>query len=308
MQASAPRPQPSATAGTAVSGARAAVANVLVLSGIATAGIASYILIGLDGWSYYTAPAAIRGYTAAHPLLRPTGRVGHLFGVIGFVMMLMPVAYAVRKKMKRLRNLGSMRRWLDLHIFCGIVGPVFVTFHTSFKFGGIISVAYWSMMIVVSSGFIGRYLFNRIPRTLRGLEVDEADLNRRAADLGRELADGSVPELLLRAIEEFEQRVVPSGDVSYFSVFTVEHVLRREVARFEAAVTHLPGASSVHERVIAIGTERATLLRRMAHLRRTKQLFELWHVFHMPLVYIMFAIVVAHVGVTLYMGYVPFSE
>ena len=36
--------------------------------------------------------------------------------------------------------------------------------------------------------------------------------------------------------------------------------------------------------------------------------FIMWHVFHMPLVYIMFAIVAAHVAITLYMGYVPFMD
>ena len=62
------------------------------------------------------------------------------------------------------------------------------------------------------------------------------------------------------------------------------------------------------DEVVAIATERAALLRRMAYLRKTKRLFDLWHVFHMPLVYILFIIVVAHVGITLYMGYVPFMD
>ena len=61
-------------------------------------------------------------------------------------------------------NVGSMPLWLEVHIFCGIVGPVLVTFHTSFKFNGIISVAYWSMMAVMLSGFVGRYLYVRIPK------------------------------------------------------------------------------------------------------------------------------------------------
>ena len=40
-----------------------------------------------------------------------------------------------------------------MHLFCGVVGPVLVTFHTSFKFNGLVSVAYWSMVIVMLSGF-----------------------------------------------------------------------------------------------------------------------------------------------------------
>lgn len=285
-----------------------ALGNVLVLCALATVGISAYIFVGLDGWQYYTTPAAVRGYTAGHQLLRPAGRVGHLFGVLGFLMMLVPVAYAMRKKIRRLRDVGSMKTWLEVHVFCGVIGPVFVTFHTSFKFGGIVSVAYWSMIAVVLSGFVGRYLYMRIPRSLRGLELGQADLDRRAGELGRALSDAAVPDRLLHAIDTFEQRVVPATEVSYLALFAGDGQLRREVARFRAEVTAIDGAPDVHEEVIAIATERATLLRRTAYLRKTKRLFDLWHVFHMPLVYVMFAIVVGHVVLTLYMGYVPFVD
>lgn len=300
----APRPRPAAPALQQAG----PFSNVLVLCAIATAGIAAYIFIGLDGWAYYSTPAAVRGYTRGHELLRPAGRVGHLFGVIGFVMMLAPVIYGIRKKAKRLQNFGSMKTWLDVHVFCGVIGPVFVTFHTSFKFGGLISVAYWSMVAVVSSGFIGRYLFVRIPRSIRGVEVDQAELDRRAADLGAHLVETGVSDDLLRAIDAFEQRVVPQGEVSYTALLGGDGLIAREVERFKARVAEIDGAPDLHGEVIAIATERATLLRRMAYLRKTKQLFDLWHVFHMPLVYILFAIVVAHVGITLYMGYVPFMD
>lgn len=282
--------------------------NVLVLCAIATIGIGAYIFIGLDGWAYYSTPAAVRGYAPGHPLLRPAGRVGHLFGVIGFVMMLAPVAYAIRKKARSLQRFGSMKAWLDIHVFCGVVGPVFVTFHTSFKFGGLISVAYWSMVAVVSSGFVGRYLFNRIPRSIRGVELGQAELDRRAAELGTHLFESGASDELLHAIDRFEHRVVPSGEVSYAALFRGDGLMKREVARFRAHVSELDDTPQLLDEVVAIATERAALLRRMAYLRKTKRLFDLWHVFHMPLVYILFIIVVAHVGITLYMGYVPFMD
>ncbi|MEQ1730722.1 MAG: hypothetical protein ABL982_20320, partial [Vicinamibacterales bacterium] len=192
------------------------------------------------------------------------------------------------------------------HIFCGIVGPGFVTVHTSFKFGGLISVAYWSMVAVVLSGFVGRYLFMQIPRSLRGLELSQADVERRATELAQWLSDAAVPEPLLQAVSAFEARAVPAGPASYASLFSGERRLRAEARALRASVEAMDGAPAVHDDVIAIATERALLRRRMASLHKTKRLFELWHVFHMPLVYIMFAIVAAHVAITLYMGYVPF--
>lgn len=41
----------------------------------------------------------------------------------------------------------------------------------------------------------------------------------------------------------------------------------------------------------------------MARLGRTKRLFELWHVFHKPLVYVMLAIAAVHIGLSIYLGY-----
>ena len=80
--------------------------------------------------------------------------------------------------------------------------------------------------------------------------------------------------------------------------------MRRELAALRAAApTH-----RLHGTALSLIGERATLRRRMAYLKKTKRLFDAWHVFHMPLVYVMFAIVVMHVAVTIYMGYVPFAD
>src|ERR1700730_10475199 len=86
-----------------------ALGNVLVFCAIAVVAFAAFVLVGLDGWTYYTTPAAVRGYTRAHQVLRPAGRVGHLFGVGGFVLMLIPMAYSVRKKVRRFRDAGSIK-------------------------------------------------------------------------------------------------------------------------------------------------------------------------------------------------------
>ena len=60
------------------------------------------------------------------------------------------------------------------------MGPVLVTLHTAFKFNGIVSIAYWSMVLVVLSGFVGRYLYVRVPKTLRGTELSHSRSSTRA--------------------------------------------------------------------------------------------------------------------------------
>lgn len=287
-----------------------ALAHALVLSAVAVVLFVAFVLVGLGGWAYYTTPVAVRGYASAHRLLRPAGRAGHLFGVGGFVLMLVPVSYSVRKKVRRFRDAGSLKTWLEVHVFCGIVGPVLVTFHTSFKFNGIVSVAYWSMVAVVLSGFVGRYLYVRIPRSIRGQELTQVELDARAAALARQIAEAQLPERLLARIDALEHQVVPATGqpLSFAALLTGEVRMRRALAQFSGEMAADDPVPELHREAVELIGERATLLRRTAYLKKTKTLFDLWHVFHMPLVYVMFGIVIMHVVVTMYMGYVPFRD
>lgn len=100
-----------------------------------------------------------------------SGLFGHLIGVIGFLLMLMTeTLYSLRKRSRR-AFWGSMAEWLRFHIFTGIVGPYLVLLHTSWKFNGLAGATTVLTVIIVFSGFVGRYIYTRIPRTLDGVEI-----------------------------------------------------------------------------------------------------------------------------------------
>jgi hypothetical protein len=263
----------------------------LTLSALVAIVIAAGILISADGWRYYNTPQRVRAYQPAHRALRPSGQVGEWLGTAGVGMMLFPVAYAVRKRSPRLARFGSMKTWLDVHIFCGTVGPVLITFHTALRFNGLVSVAYWSMVAVVLSGVVGRYLYVRIPRSLRGTELSYAEIEARAAGLLADLAASGLVAEDLRAITPGWGLAARRGR---------RRVSRRLITRGLDDVTAA--------RAVQLAVERAVLLRRLAQLFRTRRLFALWHVFHLPLVYLMFAIVLVHVGLAIYMGYASFGQ
>jgi hypothetical protein len=273
--------------------------NALVLSAIAIAAVTVWVLAGLGGWDYYTTPMRVRGYAPPHRMLKPSGTVAHPLGVAGLLMMVVPVLYAVRKRWAPLARLGSMRGWLEFHIFCGIVGPVLVTFHTSFKFNGIISVAYWSMMAVMASGFVGRYLFVRIPKSIRGAELTRDEILARADALEHELDAADIGPAVVARVREVERDLEPVVVASVIGPAAVRlrlGRLRRELRR--AGVDRALAGG-----VTASMGERLRLIRRLAYLNRTRRLFAMWHVFHQPLVYVMFAIAALHIGVAAYLGY-----
>jgi hypothetical protein len=123
-------------------------------------------------WQTKTIPAA-------------AGLFGHMIGIIGFMMMLMTeILYSLRKR-SQLARWGRMSDWLQFHIFTGLVGPFMVFLHTSWKFNGLAGMVTLLTIIIVVSGFVGRYIYTRIPRTLEGVELESPEGESQSAALAR---------------------------------------------------------------------------------------------------------------------------
>ncbi len=279
--------------------------RVLILAAVAAIAVLLTVLVGLDGLSYYRTPLRVRAYAPQHKLLRPSGPVGLALGIAGAALMFGgTAAYEARKRLQVLSNAGTMKAWLEMHLFCGLVGPALVTRHTSFKFNGIVSVAYWSMLSVLASGFVGRYLYARIPRTQRGVEMDRTAIEERAAELRRELADMTVPVKLLLRIEEMEKDLLPAeGRHGIASLLFGSLAIRRKTRAIERTIRSAGLTRQLIREALHAEAERINLLRRAASLDLTRRLFALWHVFHMPFVWILGTVFLLHVGVAFYFGY-----
>jgi hypothetical protein len=109
--------------------------------------------------------------------------VGHLIGVAGFMLMLLTeTLYSLRKRAMR-RPRGSMRTWLRAHIVMGIVGPYLVLLHAAWTFRGLAGALSLMTVLVVASGFIGRYIYTAVPRTADGAIVEAQELELQLAAL-----------------------------------------------------------------------------------------------------------------------------
>ena len=59
--------------------------------------------------------------------------------------------------------------------------------YTAFKFGGIISIGFWSMTAVVISGIVGRFIYLQIPRSIQGKELSIDDLENLDGEINNKL-------------------------------------------------------------------------------------------------------------------------
>jgi len=152
----------------------------------------------IDGYAYYAAPLAERPRLEGYRLLRPGGMRGHGYGVVGSALVLLLLLYSARKRARRLQNFGTPAQWLQVHICFGIVGPLLIILHTSFKVQGLVAVSFWSMVAVALSGVFGRWLYLQIPRNLAGHELTRQEIAALEQDLAQRVAQESRPRQLVR--------------------------------------------------------------------------------------------------------------
>lgn len=246
--------------------------------------VSSYVIIVVGtltaliyyGYNYYQLPLEERFYHPHYDLLKPSGFLGHGLGVLGTISIIIGIStYWIRKRSRAIAHWGSLSNWLNFHIFMCTLGTILVLFHTTFKFGGLVSVGFWSMIVVFLSGVVGRYIYLQIPKTLQGDELTMQELKNLYLRMQNELFEASGKELkeemsLLQLIQTFKGQKIP-----LFKKIKIALLFNRQ-------------------KIIA---------RKMKDLDRMKRIFRYWHVIHLPFALIMLIIMVIHVGVVAYFGY-----
>lgn len=245
--------------------------------------------------------------------LTPKSGLGYLLGICGSAAMLLLLIYSLRKRTKVFRFLGSIPAWFRVHMLLGIGGPVLILFHSNFTLGALNSnVALFAMVVVAMSGVVGRYLYAKIHMGLYGHKAEvkeilgEAELLRQSLEHGLQAADYVAEELNL-----FTQRTtakLPTGLLSslwFGAVLAVQTRFARRrmlgeaqrLMRLEAKKHGWPfwerrkKFASIKKIVQAY----FVVVVKAAGLTFFERLFALWHVFHLPLFFLMLFAAVVHV-------------
>jgi hypothetical protein len=279
--------------------------------------IAAVILLALYGGHYYTLSQHARPFSSRHHILKPSGMVGLNAGLLGTLMFCSIFLYPLRKRWGWLRKRGSSKHWLDYHVLLGLAAPVFIAFHSSFKFHGLAGIAFWVMVLVSASGFVGLYLYGQIPRHVVSAEValkaSRAAQTRMMDVVGdhRLIVQSALQVLFdLPSPEKVERWPFPvaAGAMVAFDVARPFHVARLRQAAMGNGATLVAGfrrgANIPLERAIALAREQASLCKRIVFLNRAQKIFQWWHVVHRPFSYGFAVLALFHVVVAMVMGFV----
>ncbi|MGI9304752.1 MAG: transcriptional regulator [Gammaproteobacteria bacterium] len=281
-----------------------ALARVIKLSAFRLATSVSYVAVGVVlylGWE-----ARDEGHLTAE-----TG-LGYWLGIVGGSMMLVLLLYPLRKKVRFMHALGPIRHWFRMHMIFGVLGPVLVLFHASFKFGSFnSSAALVATLLVATSGLFGRYFYSKIHYGLYGKCATLRRLTQDTQATREKLKENTTyaPRVIGR-LETFEQaalcppkhllhsttRFLVIGSSAWWTYLVLARLLRRDL-RKEARARQWTARQErwvyrVMKQHIAL---HLAMVRKIVEFSFYERAFALWHVLHYPLFLILVGAGLIHV-------------
>lgn len=258
------------------------------------------------GYSYYKTPLHERFFHDNHKALKPSGVIGHGLGVVGSLLIIIGVfSYMARKRWRSLSRIGYLKYWLEFHIFLCTLGPILVLFHTSFKFGGIVAISFWSMVAVFLSGIIGRFIYLQIPRTIEGRELSLNEVRNLKKDVGTMISESTrLDSDSYRLIVGATQRK-PDENRRNFLFNYLKHYFedRKTIGKVRQVLRKNRLPRNQQRKVMKLVMNEISINRRIERLNTMQNLFKYWHVAHLPFALVMLVIMLIHVGVTIAFGY-----
>ena len=263
----------------------------------------AFVLVGLSMWVAYKV-ATEKYYT-------PRSNFGFYLGVVGSVMMLLMLAYPLRKHVHCMHRWGALKNWFRIHMIMGIVGPILVLFHSTFHLRSTnATVALFSMLGVVISGIIGRFVYTKIHYGLYGRRATlgkiQAEFAGHSNDAKSRLHFAPRVEQWLQSFERDSMQLDRSFTSHLISPLTIG--LKRSILAYRCAhelrrilkTERHPEFRGWASEAIHLTSSYLRECERVAQFSTYERFFSLWHMLHIPLIYILAACTIFHI-VAVYM-------
>ncbi|MFZ2163416.1 MAG: hypothetical protein WAW02_14485 [Sideroxyarcus sp.] len=240
--------------------------------------------------------------------------LGYNLGLAGGLMMLVLLLYPLRKRVKFFENVGFLPSWFKWHMVLGILGPMTIIFHSTYHVyipyihpmgSPNAAVAMLCMLLVSGSGTFGRFFYTKIHHGLYGRQTTVNELRAGLEQSGdvkslfsfAPVVEGKLEDFRIRADGYAKQSGI--GLVNFLTVGVQTAMLSRSLSRelhrvmqAQAKESNFTAAQrqSMEEMFVEYREKIAAYLnavRDAAQFNTYERLFSWWHIFHIPLVYMM---------------------
>ncbi|MDH4235118.1 MAG: hypothetical protein OEV15_08300 [Gallionella sp.] len=269
----------------------------------------------------------VGGYFLVYPqkLYKPGEELfdfGYNLGLTGGLMMLLLLLYPLRKRVKFFENLGFLPVWFKWHMVLGILGPLFIIFHSTYHVyipfihpqGSMnAAVAMYCMLLVSGSGTFGRFFYTKIHHGLYGRQASVNEIRAELEQTGEVKSIFNFAPHIENTLEEFRanaERISNEtgyGFVNFIKVGFQASSLSRSLSKQLREVMHAQARKNNFNGQQLVGMEKMyqdyrgkitvylRAVRDAAQFHTYERLFSWWHIFHIPLVYMMVFSAVYHV-------------
>jgi hypothetical protein len=215
--------------------------------------------------------------------------------------MIIAAIYPVFRRIGVFRWLASNTMWFDFHLMAGTVGPMFVGLHSVLRLDSWVSAAFWSMVITVISGFLGRYLYTQVPELSSGVELEELD-HERAFQKARPVLTVPMAEIDRELAEQRAkaQKVAMSPSVLralWWLIFQDIGRIPRTMAR-KGRLAQLQVDRATRNDLARRAARMIVIARRQVVAPKAQLLLHSWKKVHVPFTILLTAFAAAHIWIS----------
>ena len=257
--------------------------------------VAVTIVLAYRGWSFYKLSLENRVEHPDYRQLRPSGVIGNGYGWVAALLTVMNLSYLIRRRLAN-SKLGSMKAWLDVHVFTGMLAAILVSFHSAFQLRTPVATASAvSLGVVVLTGLIGRFLYALTPA------IDRKRLRDAIDNIDAEFP-GHRDEIV-SALDDLPGPIVPANASLLRSVLAIPSWRRVSNARRRSLQLVLPPRNEQSPQARRVAKELYKAASAEARSSGMAALLRSWRGLHRLFALAMLAAVLLHAGIAWYYGY-----
>jgi hypothetical protein len=232
--------------------------------------------------------------------------IGYNLGLVGGIMLLTLLLYPLRKRVQLFRGLGLLPGWFKWHMVLGILAPTIILFHATFQINSInAGVALICMFLVSGSGTFGRFFYTKIHHGLYGRQATVNELTSTLEKTGDVKSIFSFAPDIERKLEEFRfesEKNAQAGELGLWRFARIgiqtRNLSHSLVKDLHTEMQKQTNQQNFTQEEINSREEKFTEYSRLintylmavrdaSQFHTYERLFSYWHIFHIPLVYMM---------------------
>jgi dihydropyrimidine dehydrogenase (NAD+) subunit PreT len=280
-----------------------ALHRILFVWTVGILALTSVMLVLIRHWDYYGLPRLQRPLHAIHYLLRPSGFVGLLLGIVATVVFVLNLGYLVRKQLIKMSWLGSLRTWMDAHVLTGLLGMGLIALHSAMAPSSALGIlAIVAMAITVLTGVVGRTIYIQVPRSLEGRELELEQVRNQLDACRNQLQQAGVQADWLDLARP-QRRTHQTSLVGCFLAMAVgDHQRRQDYRRLKRQVLGSPALRPARRQILPLAKAFCIHWQWLIRYQELLSLIASWRFFHRWLAVLMFCVVICHIVLAIRFG------